>query len=125
MLFVWQTAPVAALSSCIVKEVIWHVMEGGHAARWEVLPLFSDIILAGILRMGRGMEHLWVEAMVWAVDGLSRSATTADVEKHLTMASLYQECSAATNGAVSPNRHDEGGPPPQRGRTVSCLPFSH
>ena len=73
------TAPYPPQKNGPVESGLSRAIKAGHAARIEVNRLFPDVHLKR-LKGVRDLDgtSLWVESVLWALEGFNRSATTAD-----------------------------------------------
>ena len=72
------TAPGKPQQNAVVESAIWRAMKGGHAARREIRRMFLGVDLGRIPNLGANRNRPWLEAVLWAADCFTRSATKAN-----------------------------------------------
>ena len=74
-----NTAPGTPKHNAPVESSIWRAAKAGHAARMAVSRLFPGVQLEAVKNVcSANGGRLWLDAILWGAECMSRSATTAN-----------------------------------------------
>lgn len=65
----------------MVENAIWRAMKPGDADRREALRLLPAADLNKVPHPQDSLNCLWLDSIVWAADGINRSATSANPKR--------------------------------------------